>query len=91
MSGPLRAAQPGAPTMNWLIQHGKRLLRITAGLLLMLIGVILMLPGVPGPGFVPLLIGLSLLAADFEWARRLRERIMAQARKLRDKARGRQS
>ena len=44
--------------------------RIFTGLLLLVIGGILALPGVPGPGILILLLGLVLLSRHFVWAER---------------------
>ena len=57
--------------MNWLIHHAKRVLRITSGILLLIVGLILIVPGIPGPGFLLILLGLSILAVDYVWAHRL--------------------
>jgi putative transmembrane protein PGPGW len=40
---------------------------------LLIVGAILALPMVPGPGIVVMLLGLGLLSHEFEWARRLRD------------------
>ena len=45
-----------------------------AGFLLVLVGIVLSGPGVPGPGFLVILIGLALLALEFDWAERLLRR-----------------
>lgn len=58
--------------MKWFLHHTKRVLRITGGVLLLLVGLFFMIPGVPGPGFVLVLLGLSILAVDFVWAHRLK-------------------
>jgi hypothetical protein len=58
--------------MKWFLHHAKRVLRITGGVLLLLIGLFFMIPGMPGPGFVLVLLGLSILAVDFVWAHRLK-------------------
>jgi uncharacterized protein (TIGR02611 family) len=50
-----------------------RMGRIVVGLLLLLIGAILSLPLVPGPGLLLVVVGLSVLSHDFHWARRLRD------------------
>ncbi len=78
----------GTPILNWLLHHGKRAVRITAGVVVVLAGLFLMLPGVPGPGFIVVFLGLSILAADFVWARRLKTQLQRQAGKLVDKVRG---
>jgi drug/metabolite transporter (DMT)-like permease len=58
--------------VKWFLHHTKRVLRITGGVLLLLVGVFFMIPGMPGPGFVLVLAGLSILAVDFVWAHRLK-------------------
>ena len=45
-------------------------LRICAGFLALLVGFILALPLVPGPGIAVMLVGLVLLSDHFTWARR---------------------
>ena len=75
--------------MNWLIHHTKRVLRITSGIVVLVIGVVLMVPGVPGPGFLLVLLGLSILAVDFIWASRLKTYLKDQAGKILRKMRGR--
>ena len=53
-------------------------MRLVAGLALLIIGVVLALPGIPGPGIPIMLLGLWLLSHHFAWAGRalawLRER-----------------
>lgn len=52
-----------------------RWFKITAGLIITLIGVILM--PVPGPGGTPVtLFGLAILSTELPWAKSLRERFM---------------
>jgi uncharacterized protein (TIGR02611 family) len=65
--------------MKGLIHHTKRVLRIAAGIALLAVGLILMLPGVPGPGLVLAILGLSILAVDFVWARRLKTHLKDRA------------
>ena len=65
--------------MKWLIHHTKRVLRITGGALLLLVGLVFMIPGMPGPGFVLVLLGLSVLAVDFVWAHRLKTHLKVQS------------
>jgi uncharacterized protein (TIGR02611 family) len=48
-----------------------------AGFLIVLVGVALSAPGVPGPGFVLIAIGLAILALEFIWAERLLRRALA--------------
>jgi UPF0716 family protein affecting phage T7 exclusion len=74
--------------MKWLIHHGKRLARISAGIMLLIAGIILAIPGVPGPGFLVIFAGLSVLAIDFLWAHRLKTKMKDQAEKIVNKVRG---
>jgi uncharacterized protein (TIGR02611 family) len=73
--------------VKWLIHHTKRILRITAGFALLLVGLIMMLPGIPGPGFLLLVAGLSILAVDFVWAHRLKTHLKSRADKVVSKMR----
>ena len=56
-----------------MLKHTVRLGRIVAGFLLLIVGAILSLPLVPGPGLLLVVIGLGVLSHDFRWARRLRD------------------
>lgn len=73
-------------------EHHKRrhlLYRITvavAGILVILAGLVLSLPGVPGPGILLLLVGLGLLALEFDRAERLLERILDRVEGVADQA-----
>ena len=51
--------------------HIRKILRISLGFLLIAVGIILSIPGVPGPGIVVILLGLVILSNHFHWARRL--------------------
>ena len=57
--------------MKRLVHHTKRVLRITGGFLLLALGLVMTIPGVPGPGLILILLGLSILAVDYVWAHRL--------------------
>ena len=74
--------------MKWLIHHTKRALRITGGAVLLVAGLFFMIPGVPGPGFVLVILGLSILAVDFVWAHRLKTHLKDQADKVVAKIKG---
>ncbi len=56
-----------------MLHQTKRVGRVVAGLSLVAIGVVLALPGVPGPGLLIVFGGLSVLGNEFHWARRLRD------------------
>jgi hypothetical protein len=59
---------------------------VAFGVLLVLGGLVLSGPGVPGPGFVVVLIGLSFLALEFDRAERLLERVIIWADDWKDRA-----
>jgi uncharacterized membrane protein len=48
-------------------------LRVFLGFLLLVVGGILSLPLVPGPGIALIILGLVLLSRDFHWAARVLE------------------
>jgi len=64
-----------------VIHHGKKIARIIAGGVLVAVGLVLSLPGVPGPGIAVIVLGLSVLSADFEFARRWMSRLKDIARR----------
>jgi uncharacterized protein (TIGR02611 family) len=55
------------------LEQVRRALRIVSGFTLLALGAIMLIT--PGPGWVTIFFGLSLLAAEFVWARRLMNRI----------------
>jgi uncharacterized protein (TIGR02611 family) len=59
---------------------------VVFGFLLVLVGIVLSGPGVPGPGFLVILIGLGFLALEFDRAERLLERAIVWGDKLADRA-----
>lgn len=59
---------------------------VVLGILIVLAGGALSLPGVPGPGIAVILIGLGFLALEFDWAERLLERGILYADRLKDRA-----
>jgi len=64
------------------IEQVRRIFRIVAGFTLLLVGVVMLVT--PGPGWLVILLGLGLLAAEFVWARRLMDRIKREGGRLRD-------
>jgi uncharacterized protein (TIGR02611 family) len=74
--------------MRWLIHHSKRAARVTSGVVVLIFGLILSIPGVPGPGFVFIFLGLSILAVDFVWARRLKGQLKHHASNVVRRIRG---
>ena len=76
---------------NWIVHHGKRVARITAGIVVLIVGAIMAIPGVPGPGLLVMFAGLSILAVDFVWAHRLKTKMKDTAVKVADKVRGKKA
>lgn len=60
----------------------RRAFRIVSGFTLLLAGVIMLVT--PGPGWVTIFLGLSLLAAEFVWARRLMNRIKREGGRIKN-------
>ena len=49
---------------------------VLLGVLLVLAGIVMSGPGVPGPGIATIIVGLALLALEFDRAERLLERVI---------------
>jgi uncharacterized protein (TIGR02611 family) len=64
------------------IEQVRRVFRVVAGFTLLAVGVVMLVT--PGPGWLVILFGLSLLAAEFIWARRLMDRIKRQGERVKD-------
>ncbi len=60
------------------VRHARRLLAAAAGFILLAAGAVMLIT--PGPGWIPIFLGLSVLSVEFVWARRLRSTVMVQAR-----------
>jgi uncharacterized protein (TIGR02611 family) len=56
------------------------------GILVVLVGVFLSGPGVPGPGFLVILIGLGFLALEFDRAERLLEKAIVWGDRMAERA-----
>jgi Putative transmembrane protein (PGPGW) len=72
--GTLTVARPHSKNRA-VLPHPARASRIALGIALLIIGGILALPLVPGPGVLVMFGGLTVLSSEFAWARRLRERL----------------
>lgn len=59
---------------------------VVIGALLVLLGVLMSGPGIPGPGIVVILLGLSFLALEFDWAERLLEKAIVWADRAKERA-----
>jgi len=49
---------------------------VLAGILIVIAGIVMSGPGVPGPGIVTIIVGLTFLALEFDWAERWLERVI---------------
>jgi uncharacterized protein (TIGR02611 family) len=61
-----------------------RIVRITAGFILLAVGGVLLV--LPGPGWLTIAAGLALLGAEFPWAKRFNERLKSGASRVADEA-----
>ena len=74
---------PTSPIMfQPTLDQVRRAFRVVSGFTLLLAGVIMLVT--PGPGWVTIFLGLSLLAAEFVWARRLMNRIKREGGRIKD-------
>ncbi len=64
------------------VEQVRRAFRIVAGFTLLLAGAVMIIT--PGPGWLVIFLGLSLLAAEFIWARRLMDRMKREGERVRD-------
>jgi uncharacterized protein (TIGR02611 family) len=54
----------------------QRIAVVIAGILIVIAGIVMSGPGVPGPGIVTIVLGLGFLALEFDWAERWLERVI---------------
>jgi uncharacterized protein (TIGR02611 family) len=59
---------------------------VVLGVLIVLAGIVMSGPGVPGPGIATILIGLGFLALEFDWAERMMERVIIWGDQVKDRA-----
>jgi uncharacterized protein (TIGR02611 family) len=64
------------------LEQVRRAFRVVSGFTLLLVGVIMLIT--PGPGWLTIFLGLSLLAAEFVWARRLMNRIKREGGRIKE-------
>jgi uncharacterized protein (TIGR02611 family) len=60
-----------------------RIVRTIMGFTVILIGLVLTIPGIPGPGLLIVFGGLAILATEYVWARRYLAKIKEGGEKLR--------
>ena len=64
------------------MQQAKRFMKILLGFTLLAVGVLMIFT--PAPGWLIILLGLGVLAAEFVWARQLLEHLKEQGIRLRE-------
>ncbi len=64
------------------IDQVRRFFKILGGFTLLGLGAVMLFT--PGPGWVVIFLGLTLLATEFVWARRLMDRMKEQGTRLKD-------
>jgi hypothetical protein len=80
------AAMSVADTLKFLARSGWRVLVAVVGATITLAGLVMIVT--PGPGLVLVVLGLGILASEFAWARRLRDRAVDTAKQSARKLRG---
>jgi uncharacterized protein (TIGR02611 family) len=64
------------------IDQVRRFFKILGGFTLLVVGAVMVFT--PGPGWLVIFLGLTLLGAEFVWARRLMDRMKHQGTRLKD-------
>jgi uncharacterized protein (TIGR02611 family) len=64
----------------------RKIFRAIIGFVVLLIGIVLTIPGIPGPGLAVILLGLVILSAHFHWARRAVEWVKRKSEQAKQKA-----
>ncbi len=64
------------------IEQVRRFSKILGGFTLLGLGAVMLVT--PGPGWLVIFLGLTLLAAEFVWARRLMDRMKEQGTRLKE-------
>jgi len=64
------------------IDQVRRFFKILAGFTLLALGAVMLFT--PGPGWLVIFLGLTLLAAEFVWAKRLMKHMKEQSTRIKD-------
>jgi uncharacterized protein (TIGR02611 family) len=64
------------------IEQVRRFFKILGGFTLLLVGAVMIFT--PGPGWLVIFLGLTLLAAEFVWAQKLMARMKHEGNRLKD-------
>ena len=62
------------------IDQVRRFFKVLAGFTLLVLGAVMLFT--PGPGWLMIFLGLTLLAAEFVWAKRLMDRMKQQGTRI---------
>jgi uncharacterized protein (TIGR02611 family) len=73
--------------VGFIGRSAKRVAITIAGFALILAGLVLSLPGIPGPGILVIIGGLAVLATEYAWARRVLDRTRDRARRAAQRVR----
>lgn len=73
MMGPSATRPVMHPIFFETIRQGRRLIIAVVGFTVVVLGIAMLMT--PGPGWLVIFLGLSLLAVEFVWARRLLKRL----------------
>jgi uncharacterized protein (TIGR02611 family) len=68
------------------VNLAQRIAKIVLGFVVVLAGLLMIVT--PAPGGLAILVGLTLLATEFQWAKRLLDRLRDKGMELRDTVRG---
>jgi uncharacterized protein (TIGR02611 family) len=64
------------------VDQVRRFFKILGGFTLLLVGAVMVFT--PGPGWLVIFLGLTVLAAEFVWAQRLMDRMRHEGNRLKD-------
>jgi uncharacterized protein (TIGR02611 family) len=67
------------------LKIAKRVVLIVIGFTLLVAGIVMSVPLVPGPGLLVVVAALAILAVEFVWARRLLARVQQEGSRLCDR------
>lgn len=68
------------------VNLAQRIAKIILGFVVLLAGLLMLVT--PGPGGLAILVGLTLLASEFQWAKRLLDRLKEKSMQLLNTVRG---
>ena len=72
---------PSSPeTGNYLVRQARKIVAGVLGITVLALGAAMLV--LPGPGLLVLFFGLSILAAEFAWARSLLKRIKSEGKRV---------